>query len=59
MRKLTYISKSGKETSSWDIAKSWNESYTVKLTEVHKPFKKWHNPKYKKENERKGIDYND
>ena len=34
MRKLVYISESGKETGSWEIAKAWKENYTIRLDEI-------------------------
>ena len=40
MRKLIYVSKSGKETGSWEVAENWNESYTVRLDEVKKEYTK-------------------
>lgn len=57
MRKLVYVSETGKETGSWKIAKSWKEKYTIRLDEIHEPFKKWHNPKLKEENAKRGIYY--
>lgn len=34
MRKLVYISESGKETGSMNTAKSWKENFTIKLEEL-------------------------
>ena len=56
MRKLIYVSATGKETGSWEIAKSWGENYTIRLDEIHIPFKKWHNPKYREENLKNGVE---
>ncbi len=56
MRKLVYVSETGKETGSMNTAKNWKEKYTVRLDEIHEPFKKWHNPKYKEENLKNGIE---
>ncbi len=56
MRKLIYVSPDGLETGSWETAKTW-ESYTIRLDEIHEPHKKWHNPKLKEENAKRGIYY--
>ena len=56
MRKLVYVSETGKETGRMNTAKNWKENYTVRLDEIHEPFKKWHNPKYKEENLKNGIE---
>lgn len=34
MRKLVYVSETGKETGSWDTAKSWGERYSIRLDEM-------------------------
>lgn len=57
MRKLMYVSETGKETSSWEIAKAWNERFTIRLDEIHKKYEKWHNPKLREENAKIGIHY--
>ena len=55
MRKLIYVNKVTKEkTGSWDIAKSWIDGYMIRLDEIHKPYKKWHNPNLKEENAKRG-----
>ena len=41
---------------SWEIAKTW-ERFTIRLDEIHEPYKKWHNPKLKEENAKIGIHY--
>lgn len=56
MRKLIYVSPEGVETGSWNVAKTW-KSYTIRLDEIHEPHKKWHNPKLKEENAKRGIYY--
>lgn len=57
MRKLMYVSETGKETSSWEIAKAWNERFAIRLDEIHKKYEKWHNPKLREENAKIGIHY--
>lgn len=56
MRKLVYVSETGKETSSWEVAKTWKR-FTIRLDEIHEPYKKWHNPKLREENAKIGIHY--
>lgn len=34
MRKLIYVSADGKETGSWDTAKTWG-NYSIRLDEIH------------------------
>ena len=34
MRKLIYVSATGKETGSWETAKNWNEKFTIRLDEI-------------------------